>query len=107
MPGSEQAYVEERKILEYLLNEDHAVGGSKARFFFARGFDRAFWRRFADALVGHGQLNDVVGAEATTFGVVYEVRCILRTPDGTDPCIRTVWIAHEEAPPRLVTAYPF
>ncbi|MGH7100330.1 MAG: DUF6883 domain-containing protein [Stellaceae bacterium] len=36
LPFSDRAFVEEKKIQEYLLNPDHPVGGSKAKFFIAR-----------------------------------------------------------------------
>ena len=45
--------------------------------------------------------------EVTPFdGIKYEVECSLATPDGRNPCIRTVWISQAEQPPRLITAHP-
>jgi hypothetical protein len=107
MPGAERAYIEEGKVLDYLLKPEHEVGGPKARFFLARGFTRASWRYFAGALVAHGRENDVAEVTPTGFGLLYEVRCVLRTPDGRDPCIRTIWQVRAGEHPRLVTAYPF
>jgi len=34
------------------------------------------------------------------------VRCQLRPPDGTNPCILTVWMVEASGTPRLVTADP-
>jgi hypothetical protein len=34
------------------------------------------------------------------------VRCRLRTPDGSDPCILTVWMVEDTGMPRLMTAFP-
>jgi hypothetical protein len=38
-------------------------------------------------------------------GLKYEVKCTLRTPDGRDPCLTTIWTVERGRPPRLVTAY--
>lgn len=67
LPGASGAHVEERKVREYLLNLAHPSGGSKARFFRARGFSPEDWRAFARALVLHGQQNAVVYTEMTAF----------------------------------------
>ena len=40
LPNASVAHVERSKILEYLLNEDHREGGSKAHFFRQFGFRR-------------------------------------------------------------------
>lgn len=108
LPDADRAFIEERKILDYLLRDDHPDGGAKARFFLARGFSRLDWRLLADALLDHGRRNAVADARPGAFGTLYEVRCTLRTPDGRDPCIRTVWqIRDASSGPPLITAYPF
>jgi hypothetical protein len=107
LPDAAEAYVEERKILEYLLDVYHEFGGPKARFFLNHGFSRTSWETFAAALISHATRNDVVEAEHTRFGVIYEVRCALHTPDGANPCIRTIRERRSGRRPRLVTAYPF
>jgi hypothetical protein len=38
------AEVEEKKIVDYLLKLAHPQGGSKAKFFLARGFAVAEWQ---------------------------------------------------------------
>lgn len=95
------------KLTDYLLQPDHPVGASKAAFFQAFGFTLGQPEIMAAALVDHPERNPVSGVEAGTWGVKYTVRCHIRTPDGRDPCILSVWIV----PPgsdlaRLVTAYP-
>lgn len=107
LPAATEAYVGERKVLEYLLDVHHEVGGPKARFFLSHGFSRASWTTFAAALASHARRNDIVAAEQIRFGMIYEVRCALHTPDGANPCIRTIWERQAGRPPRLVTAYPF
>jgi len=41
------------KITEYLLNENHPVGGGKAAFFFRFGFSAERWHVLAAALDDH------------------------------------------------------
>ena len=96
----------EAKLRMYLLNLTHLDGGSKARFFLARGFTVAEWRVLDAALTRHPADNPVEHEEQTEFGRKLTVRCKLKTPDGSDPCIRTVWMVEADTPARLVTAYP-
>ncbi|MBI3148384.1 MAG: hypothetical protein HYZ17_07710 [Betaproteobacteria bacterium] len=107
LPNSERALVEEKKILEYLLNPAHPDGGPKARFFQARGFDAARWFEMRDALVAQGRDNPVVKVTRHQWGTRYQVDCRCPTPDRVNPCIRSIWeLAHAAACPRLLTAYP-
>lgn len=107
LPGVSCAQVEHRKITEYLLNLGHEQGASKARFFLGRGFSLAAWAAFGDALIAQGANNLVTKVTHTDYGVRYQVDCHCPTPDGTNPCIRTVWeIAPDARCPRLLTAHP-
>jgi hypothetical protein len=108
LPDASHAWVEEKKILRYLLNLEHAEGGPKAKFFRARGFTEADWEGLAKALCHHAQHNAVSEKKVTEFATSYILDCHLPTPDRTNPCIRTVWeIRPEVRRPRLITAYPF
>jgi filamentous hemagglutinin len=89
-----------------LLNINHRDGGSKARFFITKGFSANLWRVFAEAVARHPIDNPIQATEATEFGLKVMVRCRLTTPDGSDPCILTVWMLEDTGLPRLVTAYP-
>lgn len=106
VPRAEDATVEEKKVVTYLLNREHKVGGSKAKFFLKRGFAADTWETFARSLVRHAQTQPVTKEEITEFGTKYQVECSIETPDETNPCILTVWIVEDQNPPRLVTAHP-
>lgn len=107
LPGAECARVEQGKIVGYLLNLGHTVGGAKARFFLARGFSPGLWQQLADALVTQGRENLVTKIVSTEWGMRYQVDCHCPTPDGVNPCIRTVWeIGIDAQCPRLITAHP-
>lgn len=51
LPGVDCAQVEHRKVIDYLLATAHPDGGSKARFFLARGARTDAWEVFASTLV--------------------------------------------------------
>jgi hypothetical protein len=107
LPGVSRALVEQQKIMEYLLNLAHEQGAGKARFFLARGFSLAEWPAFGEALIAQGANNQVTKMTQTEYGVRYHVDCHCPTPDGTNPCIRSVWeIAPDGRCPRLLTAHP-
>jgi hypothetical protein len=93
VPNAHLAVVEREKITEYLLNEAHRYGASKARFFTSFGFRRNAWEVLAQALLEHGQRHEVDGE--------------LETPGGGRPRARTVWqLDQGQVAPRLITAYP-
>ena len=49
----------------------------------------------------------MVQIKTTLFGVNYALDCSLPTPDGSGPCIRSVWELRPDDPrPRLITAHP-
>lgn len=106
LPRNGELLVERGKIVDYLLSEAHPDGKAKAQFFAARGFASDQWQIFAKALCWHGREREVEAETLTKFGTKYTLRCELVTPDGHNPCIFTVWIMEDDAPSRLVTAYP-
>lgn len=108
LPHPQDVWVEEQKICGYLLNLAHPQGGSKAKFFKARGFTAEAWTSMRDALIKHGTTNTVVRVLPTEFGTRYTVECTCTTPDALNPCIRSVWEVKPDDPrPRLLTAHPF
>lgn len=106
VPNAENAAVPIDKLTAYLLVLSHPVGGTKARFFRAHGFDD----HNADLLVG-GLRRIATGVASSVrpspFGTKYVVRGDLPTPRGTVVEIETIWIIepHDDRP-RFVTAYP-
>lgn len=107
LPNAEEAKVERRKIVEYLLCASHPDGAAKAEFFGRFGFSRERWEILAEALRRHGQAYNVTKKVESAFGTRYSVDGRLDTPDGRNPSVRTVWIVEKGSRvPRLVTAYP-
>lgn len=107
LPNSGCALVEVKKVVDYLLNADHPDGRSKAKFFTARGFSVGNVAVMQAALRTQGQENLVTKITSHPWGARYQVDCHCPTPDGVNPCIRTVWeVETPEACPRLITAHP-
>ncbi len=107
LPHVDSARVEEKKIREYLLNLAHLQGQSKAKFFQGKGFAEESWQVFRNALVEQARRNPVAAQSADEYGQRFVVDCHCPTPDGSNPCIRTVWeIVPETHCSRLITAHP-
>ena len=107
LPNAENAYIQPAKILAYLLADHHPKGGGKAGFLVRFGFSREQWQTLEQALLTHGAIHPVAAADDTQYGPVFIIDGILETPDGRNPCMRTVWMIDiGNDAPRFVTAYP-
>ncbi len=107
MPNSDQSFVPEQKITDYLLNDTHLTGKDKAKFFKKFGFNVADVTTFKDALVQHSIDREIEHEDATGFGAKYKLTCEIQTPDERNPCIVTIWIIETgQDAPKLITAYP-
>lgn len=107
MPTVTHLGIDPAKVVEYLLNLDHVEGGSKAKFFLSRGFDRSRPQEFAGALVNHATARwpgEILGRPgATRFRIVGPIWC----PDDSTPDILTIWqAALDSNTALLVTARP-
>ncbi len=107
LPQAKQSRVEKGKILSYLLNFSHPDGGSKAKFFSLFGFSAKEWQVLSEALCQHGKNSDVSESVESEFGTRYTVEGVLKTPDGRNPNLRSIWLIEKSGrEPRLITAYP-
>ena len=99
--------IDRRKIVDYLLNDASETGAAKSRFFQSAGYTREGWRALHDALRVHPNGTTLQAVDASSpYGDKHIFRCTIATPDGRDPCIRTVW-QKRDGDFWLVTAYPF
>ena len=107
LPNARSASIADAKVRDYLLHASHPNNGGKADFFTRFGFSRTRWIELRDALLEHARANLVEQVQRSPYGTRYRVRCDLQTPDGRNPCIKTVWVIDATAAnPTLVTAYP-
>jgi hypothetical protein len=107
LPNKDRVIVEAEKVRDYLLNEAHPDGYSKAEFFMAKGFHQERWHELADALKRIAREGIVVKHMNSLHGQKYIVDGILRAPDGLTALVRTIWIVDIGGDtPRFVRAYP-
>ena len=107
LPNSENAYISQVKVRDYLLNINHTEGGSKATYFGNYGFNLTNEDDFVRSLKRIVQQNEVYEEIRNKFGIKYIIYGRLHTPDGRNPEVTTIWIIENNANiPKLVTAYP-
>lgn len=106
IPNAAHAIVAAEKVRDYLLNLDHPDGGSKAVWFGSLGYIRQDWHELAtDLLAVARNCRDCVTVR-TQFGIKFVARGWVGRPNHRSGRVLTVWIAEDDAQPRLVTAYP-
>lgn len=114
VPGSQNSTIAHSKI-SYLLKPRSV--SDKSKFFLMFSFSLQNPQELTDALYEHVNTHDYVSMRPTydetdpanpiLIGYNYTVRCNLKTPDGRNPCIRTVWtILIGSSAPHFTTAYP-
>ena len=106
LPNVENAYIDIRKLSEYVLNPTAPRGRHKARVFLsALGIDRDRADNLAK-LISQAVLASVAQlGELDIYGQRYVVDCRIVTDDG-DAIVRTAWIIRTgEDSPRLTTCY--
>lgn len=107
VPNVENAFIDPRKVTEYLLHPTHLKGGPKAGFFGQFGFRRDQPDVLSSALLSHVASCEVYRVVQTIDGVKYEIIGPMASPDGREPFVKAVWIIDVgQTRPRLVTAFP-
>jgi hypothetical protein len=106
VPNAAAATIGHRKLVDYLLDGSHPDGASKAAWFRRFGFARSAPDILGAALGRHVRERSVEDRIETVNGVKWIVRCDLVTPDGRNPCIRSVWLDRGDGIPDLLTARP-
>ena len=107
IPNNNQSFVADNKITDYLLSDIHEIGKDKAYFFKRFGFDTTDIDTFKDSLIQHSIDREIAKTIDSKFGIKYELKCKINTPDERNPCIITVWIVENgQEKPKLITAYP-
>jgi len=105
IPNAENAFVPDAKAIDYLLNNNHPDGGSKASWFKALGYTKEMSHVLVNDLIDIARECEEFETETTKFGVKY-IACGLIGIGEFTGNIKTVWIVEKDNPPRLITAYP-
>jgi hypothetical protein len=107
LPNIDQAFVEDGKLSDYLLNHAHPRGRAKARFLERFGFSAARPDELRQAFLDQARDNEVSAEQITDFGTVFEISGALASPDGRNPVVRAVWMLDTGSDaPRLITMVP-
>ncbi len=107
LPNAHEALIDERKVVDYLLNAAHPDNGGEAAFFLGLGFSRQDPAALGLALLKLGVDGTVTREVSSAHGRKFIVDGVLRLTAGKEAVVRTVWIVDTgEDKPRLVTAYP-
>ena len=107
VPNSDSAYVPPVKLSDYLLDEQHPTGGSKAIWFRSLGYETASPAVLEQDLLKQLQASENYTMKSSPFGIKYVVAGKISAPNGVQANVTTVWIIEPpDDRPRLVTAYP-
>jgi len=106
LPNIERAVIDERKVRDYLLNPEHAVGRHKARVIAAAtGFRREDYQLLIDQIRSRLSLHEAVLVREYHGRALYHVDIPVTGPRGT-AILRTGWIYEvDENAPRFTTAF--
>lgn len=107
LPNSAEAYIQIKKLTDYLLSESHKDGKAKAKFFRELGFDKANVKVLENELLHVARNNPVTSVIESTYGLKYVIVGKIESPLGKMVSVLTVWIVDTgRTRPRFVTARP-
>jgi hypothetical protein len=107
LPNPDRAFVDRRKVRDYLLSFDHGVGRYKAAFFLRLGYSRSRWTELRADLLEMARSVEAQLAEPTRYGQKYVTVGALGGSTGRTAKVTAVWIVRcGEDFPRLVTVVP-
>jgi hypothetical protein len=105
IPNAISAYVPSEKLSGYLLNGQHPVGGTKAKWFRSLGYNSA--DALEQDLLKLVRASEEFAEKKSSFGTKYVVSGKIAAPNGSEVNLKTVWIVESpDIRPRLVTAFP-
>lgn len=109
LPNMDKAVIADDKLLDYLLNTDHAKGGGKAVVFRdVLGYTKENAQDLASALRAGLRIWKATARAPQKYGQPYEVKMILTGPTGRQATVKTGWfVDHGGLAPRLTTAYVY
>jgi hypothetical protein len=106
LPNAQNAFIDDRKLIDYCLSENHPIGKHKARVFMsALGFSLEHFQELKE-----GILNEILESEATQteinqYGVLYVIDVNIKNPP-KEATVKTSWIVRKDEDfPRLTSCY--
>jgi hypothetical protein len=92
LPNAEHARIDPRKLRDYALNPEHALGRYKAEFFGQMGYTAANWQQLERDIREQHLSQPAERGQSSPFGTKYTITGIVRGPNGTNRQVTTVWI---------------
>ncbi len=94
-----------KKLNEYLLNKDHPVGGSKAKWFDeALGFDKSNVDQLSNQIIFDEK--NAIPTVQTEYGQKYNQVISITGANGREIDVTFAWIKHNDGTIKLITAIP-
>jgi hypothetical protein len=102
----ENAYIDDRKLIDYCLSENHPVGKHKARVFkSALDFSLENFQDLKESILSEIREKEAVMTEINQYGTLYVVDIEVENPP-KHAFVRTSWIIRvDENFPRLTSCY--
>lgn len=106
LPNAENAFIDDRKLIDYCLSESHPIGKHKARVFKAiLNFSLGDFSELKHAILGQVNKDSAVLTQSNQYGDLYVLDVILDNPPEKAK-VRTSWIIRmDENFPRLTSCY--
>lgn len=106
LPNAKNAFIDDRKLIDYCLSENHPVGKHKARVFMsALDFSLENFQDLKNAILINIQNKEAVMTEINQYGALYVVDVSVENPPKS-AVVRTSWIIKaDENFPRLTSCY--
>ncbi len=106
LPNATMAFIDDKKLIDYCLSENHPIGKHKARVFMsALSFSLAHFQELKDLILIGILNNEATQIEINQYGTLYVVDLLIENPP-KKAAIRTSWIVRTgEDYPRLTTCY--
>ena len=100
-------YINDNKIINYLLSLKHPIGQSKAKFFRIIGYDKKNINLFKDNLLKTVDKKNFHNIESSEYGKKYIFESNFENPKNIAVKLRTIWVKEEnDTTLKFVTAYP-
>jgi hypothetical protein len=108
VPGASKAFVQPRRLQEYLLNPDHPTGQHKAQLFKdVFGIGSADWRYLSDQLTQGLPTGEVTKVRLNPDGSMqFDVYLPIVGKNARSAPVLSAWVIRGSTGPELVTAYP-
>ena len=106
LPNFENAFIDDRKLIDYCLSENHPTGKHKARVFMsALGFSLEHFQQLKEGIFDEISNKEAIQTEINQYGVLYVVDVNIKNPP-KEAMVRTSWIVRmDENFPRLTSCY--